>query len=533
METNELLIEKLYENPAYILEISEPSPELKKIALTEMPELISKILAPTEDDFMVAIRSSGLVIKDIKNPTTRMINAALNQNGLAIQYISNPTEAQIKQAILNNPFCIEYLKELTVELKLLAVKQSGLVIKLIDNPSEELQMAAVTVDPSALMFIKHPTKGVCSKAILLDGLCIEYIKDPSEDLQLLAIENSINGLAYRYISNPTPKVSEAAYEKNKSLLPFIKNPSIKIQVEAVTKNTDNFKLLVEPTKEAQRVALKAFSRSPHIFDNVTNIDSEVLLEILDELDFKEKSDRRMRIPENLDLAQLRLYRHFQTQKKKEILKTDLRNLPWVDSRINKIITSVKGPQLTLDDVVNYKQKKPESELGNFIYNKFRLAGIENTTTKNDILEHPSKYFVVYVSADKLLNLEFDRQQLLKISSALSVKLQPVIPEQYILGFIRYTNYKQEIWIDDLWVDPDLRSHEDTLKWLPQWVISKFIREIRLRNIDYIYSLDDRLRKLLYGKTLGIDTLLEQSYFTQSLVKSFHPLVDGKPAWVLD
>lgn len=533
METNTTQIEKIYENPKYILEIPEPTEELKEAALTEMPELITQILAPTETDFITAIKSSGMIIKDIKNPSTKMINEALNQNGLAIQFVEKPTAQQIKIALLNNPFCAEHLKGLSEEQKLLAVKQSGLVIRLFDNPSEELQLAAVTEYPSSIMFIKHPTKKVCIKALTLDGLCIEHIVNPDEELQLTAIENSVNGLAYRYISNPTPKVSEIAYEKNKSLFPFIKNPTVKIQVEAVHKDIENFKLLPEPCKEAQRVALKSFGREPHIFDNVPNIDPDILSEILTELEFKEKSDKRMRIPNNLSLPQLRLYRYFQVQKRKEILKSELKRVPWIDKRIKEIISSVSGINLSLDDVVGYKQKHIESELGTFITKHTKLARIENTVTKHNIFEHPSRYFVAYVSADKLLNLEFDKTQIVKIASALTVKLQPIVPEQYILGFIRYTNYKQEIWIDDLWIDPDLKSHEDNLKWLPQWVMSKFIREMRLRDINYIYSPIDELRKLLYGKTLNIDQILEQSYFTQSLIKSFHPLVDGKRAWVLD
>jgi hypothetical protein len=532
-DEDQRILEELYENPSKILKIAEPTEEQKKIALEELPLLIKDLRSPDEEDYLTAVRSDGLVIEHIKNPAKKIINEALRQNGEALKFIENPTDEQIKIAILNNPHCIKEISKLSEELKQLAVRQDGLVIQYIENPPESLQLIAVKKTPSALSVIEHPTKKVQVEAINMDGLSIEHVKNPTEQLQLLAVDKSDMGFAYRYIDNPTPTVDIAAYRKNKQLLPFLKSIPEPIQVEIISSDVENFKHIKAPTPKVQKMALKYIVSNPHLFDDVSNIDSDVLAEYLQEISFKEKADKRLQIPEGLNMPQLQLYRFFQQQSKKEILKADLKGQDWLDDRVMKIVKSVKGNNLKLQDVLDFKRPPHETELGQFIQKKFGLARIENEHEREIFDNNPSTYFVVYVDALKLLDLDFNKNHIYNMSKALSDRQQPYLPNQYILGYVRYNCLKQHVWIDDIWTCEKLKAEDENLKWLPQWLMSLFIREMRYRDYNKFYTADAPLRMRLYKDSSDFCELLEgHCYFKKLILKGFHPLVNGKDVWSL-
>jgi hypothetical protein len=530
---NQDKLQYLYDNPAGLLKIKEPTEEQKEVALSEMPVLIKDLLSPVEIDFLIAVGSDGMVLEHIKNPTKKVINEALRQNGEAIKFVENPSDEQIKIAILQNAHCIKDLPKLKDELKMLALRQDGLAIQHLENPSESMQLVAVKKTPSSLSVIEHPTQKVQVEAIKADGLAIEHVKNPEEGLQLLAIDSSDMGYAYRYIDNPTPRVDVAAYKKNKQLLPFLKTVPEPVQLEVISTNIDNFCHIKEPTKKCQKMALKYIVSNPHLFDDVSNIDPEVLTEYLEEISFKEKSDKRLQIPEGLNMEQLQLYRFFQQRSKKEIIKTELKGEDWLDDKVMKIIKSVKGNNLKLSDVIDYKIPKPESELGSFIKKRFGLARIEaEPNTETEILDVPSVYFVLYVDAIKLLDLEFNKNHIFNMSKSLADRTVPYLPNQYILGYVRYSTLKQNVWIDEIWHDDKLKASDEKLEWLPKWLMELFIREMRYRDYNKFYSADAPLRMRLYKDSLDYSELLESCYFKKLVLKGFHPLVNGKDCWSL-
>jgi hypothetical protein len=530
-EEDQKVLSELYDEPSKILKISEPTEEQKRVALTEMPILIKDLISPVEEDFLTAVREDGMVIEHIKNRSKKIINEALRNRGEAIKFIEDPTDEQIKLAILNDPFCIKDIKKLTLDQQSLALRQDGLAIQHIENPPESLQLIAVKQKPAAISVIEHPTSKVQQEAILEDGLSIEHVKNPNEQLQLLSIDSSDMGYAYRYIDNPTPAVDAAAYHKNKQLLPFLKTVPEDVQVEVVSSDINNFKYIKSPTKKVQKMAIKYIVSNPHLFDDVSNIDQDVLKDFLAEIAFKEKSDKRMQIPEGLNMPQLQLYRFFQQRSKKEILKTELKGKEWLDDRALKIVKSVKGNNLKLSDVLDFKKKKPESELGIFIQKRFGLARVENEHEK-EIFDNPSTYFVVYVDAIKLLDLEFNKNHIYNMSKSLADRQQPYLPNQYILGYVRYNCLKQNVWIDEIWTDQKLKASDEDLKWMPAWLMSLFVREMRYRDYNKFYSADVPLRMRLYKDSLDFTTLLEKSYFKKLILKGFHPLVNGKDCWSL-
>jgi hypothetical protein len=524
-------LQDLYDNPEKLLKIKEPTEEQKEIALTEMPVLIKDLLSSVEEDFLIAVKSDGMVLEHIKNPTKKVIDEALRQNGEAIKFVDSPSDAQIKIAILQNAHCIKELPKLKDELKLLALRQDGLAIQHLENPSESMQLVAVKKTPSSLSVIEHPTQKVQVEAIKEDGLSVEHVSKPSEGLQLLAIDNSDMGYAYRYIDNPTPKVDAAAYHKNKQLLPFLKTVPEEVQLEVVSTNIENFCHIKEPTKKCQKMAIKYIVSNPHLFDDVSNIDPDVLAEYLEEIAFKEKADKRLQIPEGLSMPQLQLYRFFQQRSKKEIIKTELKGEDWLDEKAMKIVKSVKGNNLKLSDVIDFKKPMPESELGMFVKKKFGLARID-AENEREILDVPSTYFVVYVDAIKLLDLEFNKNHIFNMSKSLSDRCQPYLPNQYILGYVRYSTLKQNVWIDEIWHDDKLKASDEKLEWLPVWLMELFIREMRYRDYNKFYSADAPLRMRLYKDSSDYSELLEVCYFKKLILKGFHPLVNGKDIWSL-
>jgi hypothetical protein len=531
-DADQKILEELYEHPEKILTIKEPSEEQKRIALEEQPALIKDLLSPDEEDYLTAVRTDGMVIEHIKNRSKKIVNEALRNNGEAIKFIEDPTEEQIKMAILSDPHCIKEIKKLSDELRILAVRQDGLVIQHVENPPESLQLIAVKKTPSALSVIEHPTSKVQIEAINNDGLSIEHVKNPNEQLQLLAIDKSDMGFAYRYIDEPTPAVDIAAYRKNKQLLPYLRSVPEPIQVEIISSDVTNFKHIKAPTPKVQKMALKYIVSNPHLFDDVSNIDPEVLKEYLAEIAFKEKADKRLQIPEGLNMPQLQLYRFFQQISKKEIQKTELKGQDWLDDRVLQIVKSIKGNVLKLSDVIDFKRTPHDTELGHFIQKRFGLARIENEHER-EIFDNPSTYFVVYVDALKLLDLEFNKNHIFNMSKALADRQQPYLPNQYILGYVRYNCLKQHVWIDDIWTCEKLKAADEKLEWLSQWVMALFIREMRYRDYNKFYTADASLRSRLYKDSTDFGPLLEgKCYFKKLILKGFHPLVNGKDVWSL-
>jgi hypothetical protein len=523
--------DSLYEKPETILTIDEPTDKQKQIALSEMPKLIAKLKSPTEQDYLYAVRADGNVLQFIPNRSKRVIEEAVRTTGDAIRFVENPTEDQIRIALISNPFSIRHIKNKELWVQQLAVRTDGLAIQHIQNPEESVQILAVKTHPSALGFISNPTKKVCETALRVDGLAIEHVKAPSEELQLLAVSESYMAYAYRYIDKPTDKVKIIAYKKNPNLIAYMDRIPEEIQINAVNKDIRNFQYIEEPTKKCQKLVLKHIVDYPHIFDDIHNIDQDVLTEYLEEIKFTEKYDKRQQIPEGLNLPQLRLYRYFQQMSKKEVFKTELKNLDFIDNRIRKIMESIKGNVLKLSDVISFKPKKTDSELGTFIQKKFGLAKLNAT---KQIFDSDSMYFVVYVDAVKLLDLDFNKNHIYNMSQMLADKEPPYIPGQYILGYVKYTPYLQNIWIDEFWTDTKIKSSEDNLNWLPAWIMSLFIRELRYRDYNsFYYAIPELRSRLKYPESpVYMEQLLQAAYFRKMLIKNLHPLVNGKEAFIL-
>jgi hypothetical protein len=228
-----------------------------------------------------------------------------------------------------------------------------------------------------------------------------------------------------------------------------------------------------------------------------------------------------------------LYRFFQQQSKKEIVKTDLKGQDWLDDRILKIVKSVKGNMLKLSDVVDYKRLPHDTELGAFIQKRFGLARIENEHEPEIFDNNPSAYFVVYVDALKLLDLEFNKNHIFNMSKALADRQVPYLPNQYILGYVRYNCLKQNVWIDEIWTCEKLKAADEKLEWLSQWMMALFIREMRYRDYNKFYTADAPLRSRLYKDSIDYSPLLvDKCYFKKLVIKGFHPLVNGKEVLAL-
>ena len=519
--------------PEKVLQIKEPTEDQKRIALTEMPSLISKLAAPSEADILTALRIDGLLIKYIRNRNKKMIDSALKQNGDALQYIENPTECQINMAIINSPFCIKHIKSLTTSQQELAIRTDALTIQLMDNPSEHLQLLAIKTLPSVLGMLSSATRKVVIEALTLDGLCIEYVKEPDEELQLIAIANSSAGLAYRYIDTPSDSAAIAAYTKSKDILPFLKSVPEKLQEPLIKLDPKNIRYIKNPTKEVQQLLIKSLHEYPKIFDSIYNIDPEVLLGLLTEIAFKEKSDRLLHIPEGLTFPQLKLYRFMQLCKRKIIPREDFTGLAWVDDRIHKLLRVEDSEYITQESLTSTKSFA-DTELCSFIKKNVKYAKMCVPTTNLEILE--TTCFVVYVDAIKLLNLEFNKHHIVGISESLADHTDPYIPNQFILGYVRYGTFKQNVLIDELWIDSALKSNDEDLSWLPSWILSRFISEMWHYDFHKTYVLTKELRTRLYGTNTSypqLYTLLENSYFKRVLSKGFHPLVEGKELFILD
>lgn len=91
----------------------EDKEETKLEIISQFPEEIVNLSNPSMILQKVAIKLDPNLIKFIKNPTDEIIEFAINQDGCVIQYFKNPSKTLRRLAIKQNPFAVRYLKHLT------------------------------------------------------------------------------------------------------------------------------------------------------------------------------------------------------------------------------------------------------------------------------------------------------------------------------------------------------------------------------------------------------------------------------------
>jgi hypothetical protein len=118
--------------------------------------------------------------------------------------------------------------------------------------TEEEQQLAVQQDGLAIRFIDNPSEEVKKLAVQQDGYAIQFIANPSEGIKKLAVQK--NGLAIHYIKNPSEEIQKLAVQNYGFAIRFIANPSEEIQKLAVQKNGDAIRFIKNPSEEIKKLA---------------------------------------------------------------------------------------------------------------------------------------------------------------------------------------------------------------------------------------------------------------------------------------
>jgi hypothetical protein len=534
--TKDELSTRLLRHPEYILQLKDPDEDLRKIALTERPDLISELHAPTEADYMAAVREDGLQLRHLLIPSNSLISEALRQNGIAIQYVQNPTRDQQKAAVLSDPFAIQHIKSPHADAIALALKSNGLAIQFIERPTEPQQLLAVKAHPSAISLIDQPTKKVLRAAIENNGLSIEFYDRPAEDLQLLAIESSPKGLAIRYITNPTPKAQEVAYFKNKANLKYLPSPTERVQLDAVNADPENVQWF-KPSKKVQQELLKRVKSHPRIFDLVGRVDDKVMEELLDGRKFQEKAEKKLDLPEDLTLEQLRVYRFLDRRHQDETTYNDLKKEPWAkDSPLVPLLRKAAKKGIINKTILAKTRDKeppsPEEGLGSLIHQADVYSmGFED----RDVFDQIQKAYAVGLTLKDLSELPKDLRVALK--KIMREREDPYISHILTAAYVQYTLFGQNVWIHSVKV-PALEVLESNkgFEWVPEWLLSKFIRDMRYRAYQKFYVPNSNLREQIYDDPEKVaeayDTWAPAYLFTEVIIRGIHPLVNGKESWAL-
>ena len=74
----------------------------------------------------------------------------------------------------------------------------------------------------AIRFVKEPSEEECRLAVQENGCAIQYIKEPSEEVGRLAVQE--NGCAIQYIKEPSEEVRRLAVQRNGCAITYIKEP---------------------------------------------------------------------------------------------------------------------------------------------------------------------------------------------------------------------------------------------------------------------------------------------------------------------
>ena len=104
---------------------------------------------------------------------------------------------------------------------------------LLCSKDEKEQLESVKCDGLAIRYMSNPSSEVQIEAVKQYGNAIQHITNPGPEVQLEAVKQ--DGNAIQFISNPSPEVQIQAVKKNGYAIQWISNPSAEVQLEAVDK----------------------------------------------------------------------------------------------------------------------------------------------------------------------------------------------------------------------------------------------------------------------------------------------------------
>lgn len=547
-------------------------------------ETVPKKRVPTEKQLIASIdRNAWKAIEVIEKLISENIPVSKNVLLHLVQYYGG---------FLQYP---SILKHADHDVIMAALKSHGNVINAIKNPTPEMQVTAVTQDIGSLKYIRNEiSEKALEIAVQRNGTLIHYSENPSEHLQILAATTSYNALSY--VKNPSHAAQLAAIDKYgfsafRSFFDYYQkngeheNRNLEdrsIFVAMLRKNPrellDNFNNN-ELTKEEQIIAFEKDPSTYRFMENKPWLDPEVTKKYeawKNAIKNKLRQDNRLPLADKgsittgLNQDQLRLIRWMDTNNRDSISVRELKSMPWGNTpSLASLVKKTGGRDITRADVMLFTDMAPTT--ASKLVSEAKLD-VQEWTGGQVMFKNNKNIVAIYSltgkELDQALVLDDDAKSTLSAirqggghptpKNAPPEKVGLLFPsvskkfngdERYTIGWIRFTQFGKDVWIDEVQTDllssfgngTDRKSvlkneTASKIKDLTDEILLDFLRRMRRRGVQKFFMPTHDMKKSGYEAKPPISIYKElprKMRFKLGTVEDVDPLVDGQEAWILE
>ena len=453
-----------------------------------------------------------------------------------------------------------------------AIKNNpGKIVDYIDSDDfDNLFRLALQHDPSAIKFIPDPTPSMQRISVIEVPSSIQYIEHPTAEVQRLAIEKQWRLL--RYINKPSQSIVEFALDNGgPQVLNLITGRELtEHDVKAAIRN--NVRVTIPMfdvlSHDIQRYAYDLNPRNYILLANLDNIDPSIIKDWSQYIRDKNAEWRKQnmlpmvgnrRSMPGANQDQVVLLRWMEKHNTDMISVRELKKQPWGNTPyFQDLVKQCYGRDITKADVLNYRGTRP----GNQSLLKKCTVSIKLWHGVQRLFVNRPNLVAVYgiLGSDIMpLTTELDQLQIhltqyaghptpavkpnfAKPSLGLPVSKNNMVPaHRYTLGWVRFTMFGQDVWVDEVQSDLQKLIEPASLinfKGIQDAILQDFIHRMRKRGAERIFipSFDIKRDPQLYDAVppMSIYTdLPKKMRMRKAIVTGIDPLVDGKEAWLLE
>ncbi len=455
------------------------------------------------------------------------------------------------RAVLHNPSRIAEYLDWGDELKFLAVTNDGYTIQYIADPSPRLQMTAVSQQPFAIKAIRNPTEAAQIAAVERFPTTLESCPDPTLAVVTAAVRKA-GPRMLRMVKVPlTPDMIRVAIERDCGEtiqmfdhLPvdlqhfaFETNPYIIHQLKKLSNFDTSLDERFSAKQQRDKKAHRADQRLPRL------------------------GDRRPIGAVNQD--QLAGLRWLEQNQQTSIPVKTLKQQPWGNTPFwQQLVRQTGGRDISRSDVMNADAQPAVREIMDVV----RVTSGKWERPDQRIFQDRTNHIAIYSVtgreiADSLTPT--DREKMLAVKSrsvhpnavdepnwaakgrgglfGIGLSQEFPLDKRYTMGWVRYTVFGRDIWIDEVQSDlPKYLDPETNLRFksIQDAILVDFLARMRRRGAERFFmpTIEMKRDANLYSadppQSIYTD-LPKKMRMRKQILSDIDPLVDGQTGWVLE
>lgn len=438
------------------------------------------------------------------------------------------THASMVALVTAHPLAIENLPDASEDIQELAVAQYPNAIRGIERPSRRVQAAALEHDARSLAYIKHQDPDLMRKAVEEVPDLIRFAQNPPEDLVLMAVERE--PWTVEHLKSPTEAVLAVAAPLVKHPAQFVRTcqqnewPLTDKVALAIMTNPRAFELIqavAELPVDLQQAAFDANPKNYHSLRYLKNFDPSIEAKWQRHI---RRDDRKFNLPlmarrpgafaYNAD--QLKLVRWMEQNDVDSISVKQLKQQPWGNTPYFADLVKRTGVKDITKAMLEASPRNMLSQGTQDLIGEAKISVVNWDGGQRLFDKEQNRAAVFHVKGAVLrpfLKTEEDehRMELVRSNNHGGHPGPPsarrhssgIVPDfgldidhserrklkddkDYTLGWVRFTRFGADIWIDEVQSDLfRLLSSEASgaFKDLQEGILLEFLRRMRRRGAE--------------------------------------------------